>query len=1136
VPRCPVCRRRLEASARCPEDGGIAGPSPAPPPREPPAIPGYAVEAFLGRGGFADVWAAGDGAIKVGRTATAAAIERIEREADVLADLGSPAAPALIDRGRLGTGQPYLIMERIAGEPFADVLAAAAPAATARAAAIGEGLFAALARVHRGGWIHGDLKPENLRLAGEQVRILDFGLAVRPGAIGGAGTPEYASPEQLRGEPLSPASDVWAAGLILYELLAGGPAFPDAYAALALRPPPLESRVEVPGAAAAIALACLRKDPAGRPEAAAAARAWREALAGAGPLRRRAAPRADDRGRPVLAALVRTAVPERPGAWLAALSAAGGVPVRLEAAAAIAGFVAEPGARPIEAALAWARDRGGGVAHLAAAELIDRAGRPPLLASDACLAGAAWIELAPPPGEIWATAAAGGALGARATEPTGEGGVVRLIPGGRPPPLCGRDGDLEAALAALDGGGLLLFLAAAGLGKSRLAAELADRTGLVVAAAGDLEPAAVAASRVVIVDELERASDELLDAVETAAIEGRLAAVVFARPTLEARRPRWAARCESFARRRLAPLESADSCRLAAALLPEIEYPPRQVLERLASIAAGSPGALVEIVAAIRAAKMIHRDQLGRDRLELAALDGAAALPVARWLAELERGRLPRDRAALLAAVAAGPEELERGEVAAIAAALDLDADVEAGLDALAADGLIACRGERVAVASPLLRRGLAESEPGERRAAAGRAGLAYWSERPLDAEAAAAIAHHGAAAGEPGRAAAAALAAALDAARAHRHLEAERGFGRAIELADSYAARLGRGTIRYRIDRAADALVDLERAAELAAGDGERFATLLEQSTALDWLGRYRDSAARAETAAPFATSAADAARLAMARGRAELRAGHPGEAAALLTEGAEGAAAAGDHDTRVISLLLLGPALVQLGQLDAAEERFAEVIERCAAAGDRIHLGAAYGNRVILSSALGRSGEALADLERARAIARDLGHAVPERNTTYNLALYLYRAGGRDREALELARRARWLQERFVGPALEDCLLCARIALSLGELEAAAGELEAARAVDGERWSAPLEIIAEMIELVAAGDGERRRWRQLAARAEAALRGSDRVEVCYWRLRCTGEAAGDLAAAAAGQPIWRDRIAALERGSPPR
>ena len=152
-------------------------------------------------------------------------------EARTLATLRHPHLVTVFDAGEDDGGRPYLVMELLEGAPLDGVLAAEAPIDPARALRWAFPLLGALAVAHDHGVLHRDIKPANVFLErrGEvEVPVLiDFGIAQRedgarrttPGAV--VGTPAYMAPEQVRGERLDPAADVWGLGVLLFEALAG---------------------------------------------------------------------------------------------------------------------------------------------------------------------------------------------------------------------------------------------------------------------------------------------------------------------------------------------------------------------------------------------------------------------------------------------------------------------------------------------------------------------------------------------------------------------------------------------------------------------------------------------------------------------------------------------------------------------------------------------------------------------------------------------------------------------------------------------------------------------------------------------------------------------------------------------------
>ena len=216
------------------------------------AVPGADVGPYrllrpLGAGGMAEVWLAerSDGAFQrrvaiklmfrqVGAGLRDGLARRFERERDILASLDHPNIAALHDAGVTPSGQPWLALQYVEGRPLTDWCDAARLGISERVRLFRQVLLA-VQHAHAKLVMHRDLKPANILVAGEgEVHLLDFGIAklFEPGdlamadteltrAAGRPLTPLYASPEQLRGEPLTTACDVYSLGVVLYELLCG---------------------------------------------------------------------------------------------------------------------------------------------------------------------------------------------------------------------------------------------------------------------------------------------------------------------------------------------------------------------------------------------------------------------------------------------------------------------------------------------------------------------------------------------------------------------------------------------------------------------------------------------------------------------------------------------------------------------------------------------------------------------------------------------------------------------------------------------------------------------------------------------------------------------------------------------------
>jgi Tol biopolymer transport system component len=262
----------------------------------------YEISAALGAGGMGEVYRARDTrlgrvvALKVLRSDLASDGEsrtRFEREARAVASLNHPHICALYDVGRDGDVD-FLVLEHLEGETLADRIARGA-LSLEDALRIAIEVAGALAGAHRCGVIHRDLKPTNVMLTRHGAKLLDFGLArLRRGGDGFhagdrsdessqtkerpltaeaavIGTLPYMAPEQVEGKPVDARSDVFSAGVVLYEMVAGRRPFrADSAAGLVAdilhsQPEPLSgARPEVPPALENVVRHCLAKDPDSR--------------------------------------------------------------------------------------------------------------------------------------------------------------------------------------------------------------------------------------------------------------------------------------------------------------------------------------------------------------------------------------------------------------------------------------------------------------------------------------------------------------------------------------------------------------------------------------------------------------------------------------------------------------------------------------------------------------------------------------------------------------------------------------------------------------------------------------------------------------------------------------------------------
>ncbi|WP_441292918.1 serine/threonine-protein kinase [Sorangium sp. KYC3313] len=199
----------------------------------------FLIERLLGRGGMGEVWAALDTAlerpvaIKIIHRALAGEVhyaERFLRETRLAARVAHPNIVRLYDAGRAADGRLFMVMERASGVPLREIIAGGARLDPVRALHYAIQIADALSTAHEADLVHRDVKPENVLVSdGVRARLVDFGVAKDARGVGlgltgqgrAVGTSRYMAPEQVAGGAVDARADLYALGVVMYEMLAG---------------------------------------------------------------------------------------------------------------------------------------------------------------------------------------------------------------------------------------------------------------------------------------------------------------------------------------------------------------------------------------------------------------------------------------------------------------------------------------------------------------------------------------------------------------------------------------------------------------------------------------------------------------------------------------------------------------------------------------------------------------------------------------------------------------------------------------------------------------------------------------------------------------------------------------------------
>ncbi|TMB94803.1 MAG: BON domain-containing protein [Chloroflexi bacterium] len=210
-------------------------------------------------------------------------VQRFHQEAKLAATLNNPSITTVFDFDQGDDGSLFIVMEYLEGTLLSDLIRRDGPMDVGRAVRLGIQVAEALGAAHAMGVIHRDVKPQNIMVLtpGDRVKLMDFGIArigdtgdahlTRAGAL--MGTPNYMAPEQIEGRPVSVKTDIYAFGVVLYEMLTGATPFnaPTSTAVLTkqLREPPAplrRARPEVSPLVEQVVMQALEKEPEWRQE------------------------------------------------------------------------------------------------------------------------------------------------------------------------------------------------------------------------------------------------------------------------------------------------------------------------------------------------------------------------------------------------------------------------------------------------------------------------------------------------------------------------------------------------------------------------------------------------------------------------------------------------------------------------------------------------------------------------------------------------------------------------------------------------------------------------------------------------------------------------------------------------------
>lgn len=694
------------------------------------------------------------------------------------------------------------------------------------------------------------------------------------------------------------------------------------------------------------------------------------------------------------------------------------------------------------------------------------------------------------------------------------------------------------------------------------AAPFALRATLTVAAGEALRRRAEIKPICIVLDDAHHADDATLSILEYATLAEAHAPMfvcALSRPVFREIRPSWGERAARYEDVELEPLAAASAAALCRALLYPVDNVPETAVRRLVERTQGIPLLLVELVRGLKGAGVIRRYQGARGfYLATDEIDRVPDLPLIEWLAHREIDALaPAERAHARLVATVGvevtPEEvagilrgiLRRLEPSGDAGEFPLDARI--GIDRLLGAGVLRRQGRgRVGFRHGLVRDAIVRGVPEHLRRKIHLAAVEYYRDERRGNDGLSEelrlqqLAYHAAQARHFAVAEDAYLRLAEAARARHAYVDAERLYTQAIEQSESWLKQSvrqeepdampassvhgassgvdsirrnrrreafhGRALMRYRVGRNHDALLDFAEVRAQTNHDAfvEHARILLDEATALDWMGEHvasRDKALAAQVLADGRATPELSARLHLAIGRSNARFSRLDDAVKELECAAHEAAALDEegYETQVVALLLLGALQQGLGNLPGAETVLDRAVSLCEAHGDALHLGSSMNSRGVLRAFQGDSLGMVADFERVISLGRELGQYYVEFAGHYNLGEFLYWMERLDEAAVHVAR-AHAMNERWAtgGFRPETVLLEARIALYRGDIEHAQSLARRLRGGEATQLAVPSEdVLCSMVEL-ATSNADDAAWDALEQRAMKWYSvGQERIEV---------------------------------------